>query len=215
VSVPESVGSQTTLPIVTLFESYGSGAEEIGPRVAEALGVTYHAQAFSSDQLEQAPEKRHDEGLLSRVFAAMGGSYAALDGPAVAMAQRDDHELVLQNTRWVIEAARSGAVIVGRNGAMILANWPGALHVRLDGPLPQRIERAARAGGIGLDRAAKRQRREDELRADMSISLYGWDPREPTRYDMVLNTGTLDVPTSVDIIVHAARVSAGRAARTP
>jgi cytidylate kinase len=86
--------------------------------------------------------------------------------------------------------------------------------VRLDGPLPQRIERAARINGISLDRAAKRQRREDELRADMSLSLYGWDPREPTRYDLVLNTGTLDVSTSVDIIVHAARISAGRSAGT-
>jgi cytidylate kinase len=203
-----------SLPVVTVFESYGSGAEEIGPRVAAALGVTYHAQAFSSEQLDQPPDKREDEGLLSRVFAAMGGSYAALDGPSVAMAQRDNHELVLQNTRWVMEAARLGGVIVGRNGAMILAKWPGALHVRLDGPLQHRIQRAAQSGGVSLDRAAKRQRREDELRADMSISFYGWDPREPTRYDLVVNTGTLDVQTSVDIIVHAAQVKAGRTART-
>lgn len=198
-------------PVVTLFESYGSGAEEVGPRVADALGVPYHAQAFSSEQLEQSPEPR-DEGLLSRVFAAMGGSYAALDGPAVAMAQRDDHELVLRNTRWVTDAARSGAVIVGRNGAFILARWPGALHVRLDADVRRRVERAARTDGITVDRAAKRQRREDDLRADMSIRLYGWDPREPARYDLVLNTGTLGPDACVDIIVHAGRVKAARTA---
>jgi len=214
VSQPESTRDQGNQPVVTLFESYGSGAEEIGPRVADALGVTYHHQAFSSEQLEAPADQRDDEGLLTRVFSAMGGSYAALDGPAVAMAQRDDHDLVLQNTRWVVDAARPGAVIVGRNGAMILATWPGALHVRLDGPLQQRIERAARTGGVDLGRAAKRQRREDELRADMSISLYGWDPRDPTRYDLVLNTGTLGLEASVDIIVHAARVKAGRTVRT-
>jgi hypothetical protein len=94
---------------VTIFESYGSGAQELGPRVAEALGVAFHAQAFSSDQLEQ-PTEQNEEGLLSRVFAAMGGSYAALDGPAVAMAQRDEHDLVLRNTDWVIDTARSGGV---------------------------------------------------------------------------------------------------------
>jgi cytidylate kinase len=173
--------------------------------------VPYHAQAFSSEQLEQSPEPR-DEGLLSRVFAAMGGSYAALDGPAVAMAQRDDHELVLRNTRWVTDAARSGAVIVGRNGAFILARWPGALHVRLDADVRRRVERAARTDGITVDRAAKRQRREDDLRADMSIRLYGWDPREPARYDLVLNTGTLGPDACVDIIVHAGRVKAARTA---
>jgi cytidylate kinase len=196
--------------VVTIFESYGSGAEQVGPRVAEALGVAFHAQAFSSEQLEQPAEQ--DEGLLSRVFAAMGGSYAALDGPAVAMAQRDEHELVLRNTDWVTATARSGAVIVGRNGAFILAGWPGALHVRLDAPVPRRVERAAQTYRISPARAAKRQRREDQLRADMSIRLYGWDPREPTRYDLVLNTDALGLDACVDIIVHAGRVKATRTA---
>jgi hypothetical protein len=27
-------------PVVTLFESYGSGADHIAPRVADALGIT-------------------------------------------------------------------------------------------------------------------------------------------------------------------------------
>jgi cytidylate kinase len=198
-------------PVVTIFESYGAGADEVGPRVAEALGVPFHTQAFSSEQLEGAPEEQ-DEGLLSRVFAVMGGSYAALEGPAVAMAQRDDHELVLRNTRWVMDAARSGAVIVGRNGTFILATRPGALHVRLDAPPQWRIERAARSSGIDLVRAGRRQRREDGVRADMSIRLYGWDPRDPTRYDLVLNTSSVDIDACVDIIVHACLVKAARPA---
>jgi cytidylate kinase len=202
-------------PVVTIFESYGSGADEVAPRVAEALGVAFHPQAFSSEQLEESPEERADEGLLSRVFAAMGGSYAALDGPAVAMVQRDDHELVLRNTRWVTDAARSGGVIVGRNGALILATWPGALHVRLDAAVEQRVERAARSGGITPQRAAKRQRREDDLRADMSIRLYGWDPRDPTRYDLVVNTVSLGLDACVDVIVHASRAKAAAAPTGP
>jgi cytidylate kinase len=193
-------------PVVTLFESYGSGADEVGPLVAAALGVDFHAQAFSSEQL--AGEPAQDDGLLSRVVAAMGGSYAVLDGPAVAMAQRDDHELVLRNTRWVTDTARAGAVIAGRNGALILAGWPSALHVRLDAPVQLRVERAARTGGIPVDLAAKRQRREDSIRADMSVQFYGWDPREPTGYDLVLNTGTLAPEVCVDIIVHACRAKA-------
>jgi len=196
-------------PVVTIFESYGSGADEVGRRVAEALGVAFHPQAFSSEQLEEQP-KRADDGLLARVFAAMGGSYAALDGPAVAMAQRDDHELVLRNNRWVTETAASGAVIVGRNGALIRAGWRGALHVLLDAPVPLRVERAARTSGISPERAARRQRREDAIRADMSIQLYGWDPREPARYDLVLNTGTLDPDACADIIVHAGRTKAAQ-----
>jgi cytidylate kinase len=196
-------------PVVTLFESYGSGAGYIGPRVAQSLGVPFHAQAFSSEELENAESDRESEGVLARVFAAMGGSYAGLEGPAVAMAQRDDYDLVMANTRQVQEEARQGGVIMGRNAALILANRPAALHVLLDGPLAQRIERAARESGISPDRAAKRQKREDQIRADMSLRLYGWDPRDPERYDLVVNTGTMDLDTCVEIIVQAARIKAG------
>jgi cytidylate kinase len=205
-TLPGAAGSRT--PVVTVFESYGSGASYIGPRVAQALGVPFHEQAFSSRQIEDAAERREGEGVLSRFFGTVGGSYAGLEGPSVAMAQRDDYELVLENTRVVQEEARQGGVITGRNGAMILANWPGALHVKLDGPLAQRIERAARDAGIDIQQAAKRQKREDQVRADMSLQFYHWDPRETDRYDLVVNTGTMDLDTCVQIIVAAARIKA-------
>ena len=176
-------------------------------------GFHLHPQAFSSEEIEDAMTRRESEGVLTRVFGAMGGpygSYAGLEGPGVALAQRDNYELVMQNTRFVEEAAREGGVIVGRNGAFILANWPGALHVRLDGPLERRIARAAEESGIDRERAAKRQKREDQVRADMSIELYGWDPRELDQYDLVVNTGIMDLDTCADIIVQAAGVTAGR-----
>lgn len=198
-------------PVVTLFESYGAGASFVGPRVAQALGVPFHGQAFSSEEIENAEARRESEGLLSRVFGAMGGQYAALEGGSVATAQQDKHELVLENTRTVVEQAREGGVIMGRNGALILANWPAALHVKLDGPITQRIERAAKDSGIDVERAARRQKREDQVRADMSIEFYGWDPRQTDRYDLVVNTGTMDLDTCVDIIVQAALVKAGLA----
>jgi cytidylate kinase len=207
---PTPAGERTPRPVVTLFESYGSGAAYIGPRVAQALGLPFHPQAFSSDEIENAAVQRENQGTLARIFTAMGGgSYAGLDGPSVAMAQADDHDLVLQNTRVVKEQARAGGVIVGRNGALILANQPATLHVILDGPARQRIERAARDSGIDIERAAKRQKREDQVRADMSIQFYGWDPRETTRYDLMVNTGTLDLDICVDIIVQAVRIKAG------
>ena len=209
--MPDRISAEggSARPLVTLFESYGSGASYIGPRVAQALGVPFHSQAFTSEEIENAEAERESEGALARVFTAMGGSYAGLEGPAVAMAQRDDYDVVMANTRTVQDEARQGGVIMGRNAALILASRPATLHVKLDGPPAQRIERAARDSGISIERAAKRQKREDQVRADMSLQLYGWDPRETERYDLVVNTGTMDLDTCVDIIVQAARVKAG------
>ena len=36
-------------------------------------------------------------------------------------------------------------------------------------------------------------------------SDYHWDPRDPSRYDLVINTSRLDIPTTIDIIVAASR----------
>lgn len=214
-----SEAGQAQTLVVTLFESYGSGASYVSARVADALGVPLHVQAFSSEEIEAAMSVHESRSLLTRVFNAMGGSVASYtggEGPNILLAERGDtYELVAANTRYVEESAREGGVIVGRNGAFILADWPGALHVRLDGPLDQRIARAAQESGIDLEQAAQRQKREDQVRADMSIEFYGWDPREADRYHLVLNTGLMDLDTCTDIIVQIARAKAGRQGASP
>lgn len=207
-AVPEPESSPK--PVVTLFESYGAGAAEIGPRVARALGLPFHQQAFSSEQLEDAETQREKESVISRIFTAMGGtSYGGVDVGDVTAGQRDTYELVMENNRIVQDEARAGGVILGRNATVILAARPSTLHVKLDAPVRQRITRAAEAAEIDLDRAAKRQKREDQFRADMSIQLYGWDPRETHRYDLVLNTGNLNTDICVEIILAASKIKSG------
>lgn len=168
-------------PVVTLLESYGSGASYIGRRVATALGLPFHEQAFSSEEIEDAAERRESEGVLSRFFGTVGGSYAGLEGPSVAMAQRDDYELVLENTRIVQAEANQGGVILGRNG-------------RTD---PGEPARGAARQTRRTARPARRTGREGER-----------NPRDTDRYDPVVNTGTMDLDTCVDIIVAASRIKA-------
>lgn len=197
-------------PVVTMWESYGAGAADIGPRVAQALGLPFHQQAFSSEQLEDAESQREKESTISRIFSAMsGGSYGGLDVGDVTAGQRDDYELVMENNRIVQDEARAGGVIMGRNATVILADRPATLHVKLDAPVSQRIARAAEAANIDIGRATKRQKREDQFRAEMSISLYGWDPHEVHRYDLVLNTGNLTDDACVEIIVAASKIKTG------
>lgn len=198
-----------TKPIVTLFEMYGSGAEEVGPQVAEALGVPWEPQAFTSESIEQAVLARAeepDDGLLSRIFRTLGGSPSVLDDRGgQALFARSDYELVQENNRHVLEATKQGGVILGRNGAVILADRPGALHVLLTGRVEDRIARAAAAAGISRELAARRQASEDAIRAEMSQKLYHWDPRDPARYDLVINTSRIAIPIATEVIVTASR----------
>lgn len=202
-------------PVVTIFELYGAGATEVGTRVAEALGLPFHAQAFSSAALEgdtdsaadSAADSATDEAAtLATVLGVMGGAYGGLGGPDIVATQRATYDLVMSNNRQVWEYAAEGGVIVGRNGAVVLEGRPNTVHVLLVGPVADRVARAAETEGISLEKAAERQKREDTVRAEMSQALYGWDPRLPERYDLVVNTGRIPLDAAADAIVQAVRV---------
>ena len=202
-----------TAPVVTLFESYGCGAEEIGRRVAEQLGVQFLSQVYSSEQLEAADRGQTEEadGPLLRLFKRFGVETAELDNILVPSDQADENQMILDNNRTILEATAQGGVVLGRNATVVLAQNPAALHVKLDGPVEVRVQRAAAAAGIDEARAARRQVHEDEVRAAMSQRHYHWDPRVNDRYDLVVNVGRVDVDTTVALIVAAAKMQAARA----
>lgn len=198
-------------PVVTLFEQYGSGAEAIGRAVAEALGCPFHAQAYSSEELESG-RATPDDGLeqqatLAEVYSAMGGAYGGFEGRDVVTTQREKRDLVTDNNATVRAWADEGGVIVGRNATVILADRPNSVHVLLTGNPKDRIARGAADAGIPEDQAARRQRREDQVRSDMSRILYGWDPLEPHHYDLVINTSRIPEASAVAAIVDTIRAA--------
>src|SRR5215216_743259 len=194
--------------VVTLFEKYGAGARFIGPRVAHALGVQWMDQAFSSADIESAKYpgggKASDQGSgLERILGRFAPSATVLDDASIPLSQAQDWEMVQENTRVVKEAGARGVVMLGRNGALILGDIPTALHVQIDAPVEVRIARAAQEEGIDLAHAARRQRNEDWVRAEMSERFYYWNPMSIDRYDLVINTGMLDLDTAVEVLVAA------------
>jgi cytidylate kinase len=202
-------------PVVTLFEKYGAGARIIGPLVADALGVRWLDQAISSLEIEEARypgagvASEHGSGL-SRFLGQFAASAALLDDASIPLAQAQDADLVRENTRTVKTVADTGGVLLGRNGALILGGVPGALHVLLDAPLHVRIARAAKIDGIAQSLAAKRRKNEDRIRAELSERLYHWNPMAIDKYDLVLNTGAMDLDTAADVIVAAYRAKSAR-----
>ena len=195
-------------PLVTIFEMYGSGASEVGPAVADALGVPWVPPFYSSEDLEAAEGRGPEaESLLSRVLAALGRTAATADVGVYSgqLDQLDAEDAVRELRAQVAE----GGVVLGRNGTVILADEPRALHVKLDGPVERRIARGARAAGIDSARARARQQREDSARAAMSQRLFNWDPRSNDQFDLVINTGRVPLDRAVQMILDAYRLKVG------
>ena len=191
--------------IITMWETYGCGMEQIAGRLAEQLGVPVHKQAFTSEQIEAAEAERAKEGGVMRIVRRIGSLHvdnAVTDGAARGE-QESWTELAHQNTKIVRDEAAKGGVILGRNGAFILQDEPRALHVKLDGHPRDRAALAAQLKGISADVAADRLPREDEFRRSFSINTYNFDPMGNDYYTLVLNAPKLGVDETVRLIREA------------
>lgn len=190
----------TTLPpVVTLFESYGAGADEVGPQVAAALGVPWVGQQVSTADLDAADPKGTGRISVSQFIVSTGMT----DIGSTDLVQSPLERLIQRQAMTVKELSAKGGVILGRNATMVLAGRPNTLHVKLDASPQFRVERAASRTGSTFQQADLRRRREDAARAELSLESWHWDPRLTEHFDLVINTETFGVERTVRVIVDA------------
>jgi len=211
------------VPVVTIGRQFGAGGATVGRMLADRLKADFLDSRIIDEvarrlQLPREEVEAEDEqpgSLLARLLVALGSASAEPLIPAEAGAAWtppnaaptfDTRKAVLQITQHVIqEAARSGnVVIVGRGGAYLLRDFPGALHVFL------RASEAVRARAImerlkitSEDEARRRVKQTDENWTAYIKQVYGHDRTHPAHYDMVLDTGRLNYQATVDAILAA------------
>ncbi|MDL4821855.1 cytidylate kinase-like family protein [Actinomadura opuntiae] len=233
--------------VVTISAAFGARGDLVGPAVAERLALPFLDRAIPVQvageigcTLEEA--LAHDGRAESGIGRILAGA-ARL--PNVALGAMDVYlpeqvilrpeEFVQHTERFIHRTAeRGGGVLLGRAAAIVLADRPGVLHVRLDGPRERRLAVVARelakgagkparaAGGRGgraaggtrgpgeatgtPDRDVERMLDDnDRARTAYVKHFYGADPADPRLYHLVIDTTRLPVPAAADLIAAAAR----------
>ena len=196
--------------IITLWELFGCGMEQIAARVAEELNLPLHGQAFSSEEIEQSAADRERQGVFGRFLDTLPPLATSTTGAAEAAITKAQAvgETARRVTDDVNGFAEEGGLILGRNGAYLLHERPGALHVKLVCQLEARIANAAKSTGITLERAAKRQPIEDAFRRELSLEVFHFDPTADDYYDLVIDATRFTLDQVVAILVAAARARA-------
>jgi cytidylate kinase len=194
--------------VVTISASYGAGGSWVGPAVAERLGYRFIDRAIPvqvAERLSVPVEHAHaHDQAAAPPFTRLLARLPNTSGVVVPEATTD--AFCRETERVLIEAAQAGNVVVlGRVGAIVLRDHPGALRVRLDGPREARVFQAMRVEEVDEDEARRRQRNSDRARMDYVKHFYRADPRDPSHYHLVLDSTAVPLPTCVELIVSAAR----------
>lgn len=206
--------------MVTLAALYGTGGVVIGPEVAQRLGVDFLDRAIPASVAAQTgvPEEvvaAADERPLSRgqrLLARLGRAPSLTAGPAQERWFLQEGEMRAQMRRFMADAARSGGVVLGRGGAIVLREVPQALHVYLGGPLQARIARAAEAEGVDRATAERRVKANDWARREYVRRAYGADGDDPALYHLMIDATAFSVEACVELIVAAATFHLSRSA---
>lgn len=198
--------------VVTLAALYGAGGSRVGPRVADRLGVPFLDRAIPAsvaeragiDEASAAEVDDEPRRARNRLLEALGR--ASPPSGASGQVERLDLEsraLHAEVERFLADASRSGGVLLGRGGAVVLASVPGALHVYLRGSRDGRIERVMELQQVDRATAARRVKAHDRARRDYVRSVYGVDGDDPALYHVMLDAVSLGVDVCVDLIVAA------------
>jgi cytidylate kinase len=210
------------MPVITIGRQFGAGGKTVGEMLARRLKIDLLesgiidevAQRLELPKEEVEAEDETPGSLLSRLLVALGSaSSEPLIPPEVtawsppnADPSFDTRKAVLQITQHVIkEAARAGnVVIVGRGGAYLLRDFPGALHVFLGAAKDVRVKTIMRRLNIATEEEARRRlTRTDENWNAYIKQVYGHDRNLAGHYDMVLDTGRLGYQATVEAIIAA------------
>ena len=200
--------------VVTLTELYGAGGSDIGPQVAQRLGVQFFDHQVLREVARRAglPETAvadaDDEprSLRNRLFYALGKasppSGASGQVERIDLRERDLHAEI---ERVLTEAGRSGGVVLGRGGVVVLASVPGVLHVFLGGSFEGRVDRVTKLRDTDRAAAARDVKEHDRARQDYVRSVYGVDADDRALYHLMIDAISLGVHVCVDLIVAASQ----------
>ncbi|HYN89691.1 MAG TPA: cytidylate kinase-like family protein [Ardenticatenaceae bacterium] len=177
--------SAAGVPDVALEELAYEGRRGFVDRLLSALRL--------DPAVAPVPDAGQSEGL-SRPF---GGILTPLLAP-VAPTMQDYVSIVDEVVRVIADEGQ--VVIVGRAAQVLLAGRADAFHVQVIAPFDLRVARVRARHGEPRALVVNRLKASDETRCDYLERFYHTDWRDPLLYDMILNTGHVDVEAAIKLV---------------
>jgi len=208
------------MTLVAISAAYGAAGSQIGPALAERLGVPFVDRAIALavaelldvtlDEALAHEEPDQSPSLLQRLLTSFVGADAygaTVPMPADRLNAQDFHRA--SREALLTQAATGAGVILGRGAVAALRDDPRVLRVRLTGPVRRRVEAAMRLGDVDREMSERSLRRFDRAHAEYLRQFYDVDINDPGLYHLTVDATAFSTEFCVDLIAHAAAELAG------
>ncbi len=211
------------MAVITISRQVGSGCRQIVEQVCQRLGYSYFDKnllvreatrlGLSEQEIIDFSEESYKTRTLLENLFAPGARILA----RVPICRRDESGVekkyirhldeidAIHMIQTVLHAAyrRDNIVIVGRGGQVILQKKPDVLHVRLVAPLEARVRRLQEQEGWDAEKARQYALERDRATAEFLYRFFKVEWDDPTLYNLVIDTGQVDLSAAADQIIQA------------
>ena len=192
----------------------------VAPGLAARLGLPFADRLIPARGTPPDPpgenltDEERDQQRRSRFFRRLAKITGGLNFPVPTDEDMSDRVREQVETSVRDLAASTGAVILGRAGAVILDGQEWAFHVRLDGPPSRRVARASMIERVSTQAAHDRLVETDRARARFVSRMYGREPSDASLYHLVLDSTAIGLEQCVEVLAAAATAFWDEAERT-
>ena len=189
--------------IITIERPYASGGNEIGKKLAEALGYKLFdrnilTEAAKNLGIPQIHISNLDETSSGSVFFNL--SKTAANENSLPMAER----LFAEEKRIIEKAAdEGGCVIVGRAAGYILRDRKDCLRVFVHASREFRIQRAMEREGYNRADAENAIKKNDKRRRVYYDAVTEWEWGDPKFFEVYLDSSKLGVELCTKLLAEA------------
>lgn len=187
-------------PCLVVSRERGSGGTQIARLVGERLGWHVFDREIVDEIARRAQVRQQ---LVESVDERVRSRWSLVLGKPSNGATLDWHDYLYHLREVVLALGHHGhAVLVGRGAQWILPR-EGSLRVRVIAPIEIRARRLAERQGRNPNDARRDVEDTDRQRMAFLRRAFGHDPSAPHWYDLVLNTGDLDINAAAAIVLAA------------
>ena len=195
----ESVKSERRF-VITISREYGSGGRYIGKLVAQKLGIKLYDKEFIGKMAEEtglsAEYIKNNEQKRDILDSFNNGYYSGLNNA---------DELFIKESEMIKNVAQNeSCVIVGRCADSILKDNENILKIFINSSMSNKIKRATEFYGMNKEKAEKEINRINKLRANHYKYYTEKDWRDPSNYDICINSDAIGIDNAVNLICEMA-----------